>query len=103
MLSVEAAVSFYGEVDGVALLLLVILLVSRGVVLHLPERLEGHEDRFLLHRLLLRVWPVVRPVEGLVEQASSSTFLSDLKDTRMAFYCIACSSAFGPSSDQSRA
>jgi hypothetical protein len=66
MLSVEAAVSFYGEVDGVALLLLVILLVSRGVVLHLPERLEGHEDRFLLHRLLLRVWPVVRPVEGLV-------------------------------------
>lgn len=66
MLGGEAAVRLDGEIDGAAPPLLVILLAGMGVVLHLLERLEELEDCLLLRYLLLRVWPVVGLVEGLV-------------------------------------
>jgi hypothetical protein len=66
MLGGETTFRLDGEVDGAAPQLLIILLAGMGVVLHLLERLEGLEDRLLLRRLLLHVWPVIGLVEGLV-------------------------------------
>jgi hypothetical protein len=66
MLGGEAVVRLDGEVDGAAPSLLVILLAGMCDVLHLLERLDELEDRLLLRYLLLRVWPVVGPVERLV-------------------------------------